>query len=944
MLFSNLWHMFRTNQVRSPFRVFISVVSVIAGSVALAPRSVTPHSTPVRETSGPIDAVIGVPVDVNYSYGPPLTQVRSLSSENAAGSSTILVTYESGFSPGAQTAVANAVNIWSNVLSSAVPIRVFARFRVLANDILAFGGPQICAPDGGLFPGLANTFYAAALADRLASADVCARASDGAFDLTITINSTVDWDFGTTPTFGKYNLMTVVLHELCHGLGFIGSMDVQGNLGVWGEEPGRPEIFDRFAVTGSGVPLVSFMNGSFELAAQLVSGNTFFSGPNARANNGGSNPKLETSINPFVRDSSFSHVDDALYSLTANGLMTYRLNQSEVYTDPGPITRGILLDEGWGGTVVPPPQLVCTYSITPTSARVPLSGGSGSVSVNAPFGCSWTVQSNASFITVTNPGSGNGSGTVSYTVSPGSVSRTGTITIAGQTFTVSQLPALTASPTTLTFSAVSSNGAVVVSSPPQSITLAQAGAGTIGWTATSGQPWLTIAPSSGSGPQTVTVSVNPAVFLPSPATLTATITFAAPDAAASPSVTVVLNVLRPTDAAPPFGVLDTPSEGQSGITGSLAVTGWALDDFGVSRVRIFRDPVVGEPGLVFIGEGVFVKGARPDVAAAFPSAPSKDRAGWGYLLLTNFLPNQGDGTFRIHAFADDSEGHSTLIGSRTITCTNATAMTPFGTIDTPAQGETISGASYANFGWVLTPPPGVIPADESTLSVFIDGVSVGAPTNGGPLSARSDIQFWFAGRGYLNIDAHMALKLIDTTVLADGLHTIAWVVSDNLGRAAGIGSRFFTVANNSTSSGLRAAAAVIDARTSVVGSTSAVAPLRLSETAVLVTHGFEESAARAEVATADHEGVRHLRTAQLQRVAIDLGAAFAGEDVTYSGFTVDGAMLRELPVGSHLDAGTGRFSWVPGLAFGGEHDLLFVKATAETAERIRVRVTIAPAR
>ncbi len=80
----------------------------------------------------------------------------------------------------------------------------------------------------------------------------------------------------------------------------------------------------------------------------------------------------------------------------------------------------------------------CVYSISPTSAVVPPTAGSGSVNVTASAGCGWATTSNVPWIAVTN-GMGTGNGTVTYTVAAntGPV-RTGTITIAGQTFTVTQ--------------------------------------------------------------------------------------------------------------------------------------------------------------------------------------------------------------------------------------------------------------------------------------------------------------------------------------------------------------------------------------------------------------------------------------------------------------------------------------------------------------------------
>ena len=39
---------------------------------------------------------------------------------------------------------------------------------------------------------------------------------------------------------------------------------------------------------------------------------------------------------------------------------------------------------------------------------------------------------------------------------------------------------------------------------------------------------------------------------------------------------------------------------------------------------------------------------------------------------------------------------------------------------------------------------------------------------------------------------------VDTTLFANGPHTIGWLVTDSTGQADGIGSRFFTVANGAS--------------------------------------------------------------------------------------------------------------------------------------------------
>src|SRR5207244_5394118 len=124
-------------------------------------------------------------------------------------------------------------------------------------------------------------------------------------------------------------------------------------------------------------------------------------------------------------------------------------------------------------------------------------------------------------------------------------------------------------------------------------------------------------------------------------------------------------------------------------------------------------------GFVYIWDAVFVAGARPDVVAAYPNVPFNYRAGWGYLMLTTGLPNNGgspgpgNGTYRLHAIAHNRAGIATDLGTRTIVVDNAHATKPFGTIDTPGQGATVSG-TVINFGWVLTQQPYVIPTDGST--------------------------------------------------------------------------------------------------------------------------------------------------------------------------------------------------------------------------------------
>lgn len=287
-----------------------------------------------------------------------------------------------------------------------------------------------------------------------------------------------------------------------------------------------------------------------------------------------------------------------------------------------------------------------------------------------------------------------------------------------------------------------------------------------------------LSPSSGIGSAAVTVTVEPN---------DAVVTHAEDTSVGGQLLTVTQAGLSTQG---PFGFIDTPRDGASGLSGAIALTGWALDDVGVDRVEIFRDPAAGEPQVpIPVGTASFVDGVRPDVQAAFPSLPFASRAGWGHMLLTNMLPGGGNGTYRLYFYAHDIEGQRTFLGARTIAAANTTATVPFGTIDTPAQGEIVSG-TIVNWGWALTPQPGVIPADGSTITVVVDNVPVGHPTYG---LSRPDIVSLFPS--FQNATTAVGFFILDTTTLTNGVHTLAWVVRDNMNRVQGIGSRFITVQN-----------------------------------------------------------------------------------------------------------------------------------------------------
>jgi hypothetical protein len=320
--------------------------------------------------------------------------------------------------------------------------------------------------------------------------------------------------------------------------------------------------------------------------------------------------------------------------------------------------------------------------------------------------------------------------------------------------------------------------------PSGSFTVTVSTGSSCAWTSSSGPTWITANTPTGTGTGTAsfTVTANPGAT-----SRTGTIYVA--------GSTITITQLGNSG---PFGYLDTPLNNTSNVAGAIGVTGWALSPAAIASVGIWRDPVnqevPGGNGYVFIGNADLVPGSRPDVALAYPGYPNNNW-GWGLQVLTNELQGVGtlplgNGTYRLHAIAVDNGNLTSEIGAATITVNNAGSVAPFGTIDTPTPGATASGKAYVNFGWALTPQPNIIALDGSTITVFIDNIAVGHPVYD---NYRVDVSTLFPG--LQNSGGPVGYFMVDTTTLANGIHTISWVAKDSAGHASGLGSRYFTVQN-----------------------------------------------------------------------------------------------------------------------------------------------------
>ena len=261
-----------------------------------------------------------------------------LPSANLEKKSNFLITFNTVPSL-ARPAVQAAVDIWSENFASTVPINVNVKwgssssYGVLAsasakNNFSNFNG----APDKTLY-------YASALANALAGRDLDPTSPE----IEISITSNAPWYYGTDGNCParSFDLVSVILHEMGHGLGFVSGNYYDAFSGFGRVD--QPTPFDAYAQLPDGRRLADMPSPSLEAGKAMTSG-LVWSGENAVKANNGIKPKLYTP-STYEPGSSISHLDEATFSQSAdNAVMTPNLDSGEVFHLPGPLVLAMFED------------------------------------------------------------------------------------------------------------------------------------------------------------------------------------------------------------------------------------------------------------------------------------------------------------------------------------------------------------------------------------------------------------------------------------------------------------------------------------------------------------------------------------------------------------------------------------------------------------------------
>jgi hypothetical protein len=385
----------------------------------------------------------------------------------------------------------HAAGIWGATLPSGPTITVRASW----DSTLSCGATSGTLGSAGSvslfrnFPGapVINTWFGSALANTLSGTDLDPTSAEirARFNPDIGTGGSEPclqnshWYYGLDTNdpspFGSINLVTVLLHEFAHGLGF--QTFTSSSTGT--QPGGFPSTYDRFLFDNTANKNWTQMTDTERVASAINSGNLVWNGPQVTgdaafltAGKDAQGHPLMRAPNPVQAGSSVSHWDT---TLSPNQLMEPNISSTLSHSVrlPQDLTFSLLTDVGWCVSNCPPPppppsptptpsppvndnfanaQLIsaCSGSIAGTNLGATKENGEPSHEPgNNPGGRSvwyqWTAPASTS-VTITTAGSdydtllavytGNALGSLTQIVSNDDV-QLGVITTSTVTFTAS---------------------------------------------------------------------------------------------------------------------------------------------------------------------------------------------------------------------------------------------------------------------------------------------------------------------------------------------------------------------------------------------------------------------------------------------------------------------------------------------------------------------------
>jgi hypothetical protein len=305
---------------------------------------------------------------------PSLTQSAPSKSKNLEIKSKFSVKYNN-FPEWAKKEVQASIDVWSANFKSPVVVSVDASWgRSSSWGVLGSARPGsfFSAFSGAPDPSL---WYASALANALAGKDL----DKANPEIVIQVNSAASWNTrgDGLPAGNEYDLQSVFLHEIGHGLGFLSNDAYDPFFGLGSLD--QPTPFDAYLQTSDGRRLADLPTPSKELGVALTS-SLVWSGVNAVKANGGVKPKMYTPAR-YESGSSTSHLDEATFASSGvDSVMTPSLDPGEIFKEPGPLLLAMMEDM----RTKPPAGVATDLPQTPRNAQAFTGDSSALISFDPP--------------------------------------------------------------------------------------------------------------------------------------------------------------------------------------------------------------------------------------------------------------------------------------------------------------------------------------------------------------------------------------------------------------------------------------------------------------------------------------------------------------------------------------------------------------------------------
>jgi hypothetical protein len=303
-----------------------------------------------------------------------VTQTAPTKSKNLEIKSKFSVKYNN-FPDWAKREVQAAVDVWSANFKSSVVVNVDASWgRSSSWGVLGSARPGsfFSAFSGAPDPSL---WYSSALANALAGKDL----DKANPEIVIQVNSAAPWNTrgDGSPTGSEYDLQSVFLHEIGHGLGFLSNDAYDPFFGLGSLD--QPTPFDAYLQTSDGRRLADLPTPSKELGVALTT-SLVWSGANAIKANGGVKPKMYTPAR-YESGSSTSHLDEATFSKSGvDSVMTPSLDPGEIFKEPGPLLLAMMEDL----RSKPPVGMATDLPLSPRNAQAFTGDSSALISFDPP--------------------------------------------------------------------------------------------------------------------------------------------------------------------------------------------------------------------------------------------------------------------------------------------------------------------------------------------------------------------------------------------------------------------------------------------------------------------------------------------------------------------------------------------------------------------------------